>query len=69
MGGLSAAVDGVSILHAVLPRVIKSLILEAGGTRSLDRRLVPKICEHVAAVVAGDPEARQQLEHCSRITS
>jgi hypothetical protein len=52
----------VAILHAVLPRVIKSRILEAGGTRSLDRRLVPKICKHVAAVVAGDPQARQQLE-------
>ena len=26
----------VAILHAVLPRVIKSLILEAGGTRSLE---------------------------------
>ena len=52
----------VAILHAVLPRVIKSRILEAGGTRSLDRRLVPQICKHVAAVVAGDPQARQQLE-------
>jgi hypothetical protein len=52
----------VAVLHAVLPRVIKSLILEASGTRSLDRRLVPKICKHVAAVVAGDPQARQQLE-------
>ena len=62
MGGLQAAVDEVATLHAVLPRVIKSRILEAGGTRSLDRRLVPKICKHVAAVVAGDPQARQQLE-------
>ena len=52
----------VAILHAVLPRVIKSLILEAGGTRSLERRLVPKICKHVVAVVSGDPQARQQLE-------
>ena len=52
----------VATLHAVLLRVIKSRILEAGGTRSLDRRLVPKICKHVAAVVAGDPQARQQLE-------
>src|SRR5262245_13035292 len=50
----------VAILHAVLPRVIKSRILEAGGTCSLDRRLV--ICKLVAAVVAGDPQARQQLE-------
>jgi hypothetical protein len=25
----------IAILHAVLPRVIKSRILEAGGTRSL----------------------------------
>ena len=52
----------IAILHAVLPRVIKSRILEAGGTRSLDRRLVQKICKHVAAFVAGDPQARQQLE-------
>ena len=52
----------VATLHAVLPRVIKSRILEAGGTRSLDRRLVQKICKHVAAVMAGDPQARQQLE-------
>ena len=52
----------VAILHAVLPRVIKSRILEAGVTRSLNQRLVPKICEHVAAVVAGDPQARQKLE-------
>jgi hypothetical protein len=59
----------IAILHAVLPRVIKSRILEAGGTRSLDRRLVPKICKHVAAVVAGDPQARQQPKHCSRITN
>jgi hypothetical protein len=50
----------VAILHAVLPRVIKSRILEAGATRSLI--LVPKICKHVAAVVAGDLQARQQLE-------
>ena len=52
----------VAILHAALPRVIKSRILEAGGTRSLDPDLVPKICKHVAAVVADDPQARQQLE-------
>ena len=52
----------VAVLHAVLPRVIKSRILEAGGTRSLDRRLVPKICKYVADVVAGEPQARQQLE-------
>src|SRR6266511_2257889 len=52
----------VATLHAVLPRVIKSRILEAGGTRSLDRRLVQKICKHVAAVMAGAPQARQQLE-------
>src|SRR6476619_167036 len=52
----------VATLHAVLPRVIKSLILEAGGTRSLDPSLVPKIFKQVAAVVAGDPQARQQLE-------
>jgi hypothetical protein len=52
----------VATLHAVLLRVIKSRILEAGGTRSLDRRLVQKICEHVTAVMAGDPQAPQQLE-------
>jgi hypothetical protein len=52
----------VAILHAALPRVIKSRILEARGTRSLDRRLVKKICEYVTAVMAGDPQARQQLE-------
>ena len=52
----------IAILHAVLPRVIKSRILEAGGTRSLDRRLVQKICKHVAAFVNGDRQARQQLE-------
>jgi hypothetical protein len=52
----------VAILHAVLPRVIKSRILEAGGTGSLDPQLVPKIYKQVAAVVAGDPQARQQLE-------
>ena len=39
----------VATLHAVLLRVIKSRILEAGGTRSLDRRLVQKISKHVAA--------------------
>jgi hypothetical protein len=52
----------VATLHAVLPRLIKSRILEARGMRSLDRGLVPKICKHVAAVMAGDPQARQQLE-------
>jgi hypothetical protein len=62
VGGLSAAVDKIAILHAVLPRVIKSRILEAGGRRSLDRRVVQKICKHVAAFVAGDPQAGQQLE-------
>jgi hypothetical protein len=36
--------------------------LEARGTRSLDRRLIPKICKQVAAFVDGDPQARQQLE-------
>jgi hypothetical protein len=51
----------IAILHAVLPRVIKSQILEASGTRSV-RRLVQKICKHVAAFVNGDPQARQQLE-------
>jgi hypothetical protein len=45
----------VGILHAVLPRVINSRILETRGMRSLDRRLVPKI--HVAALVNGDPQA------------
>jgi molybdopterin-guanine dinucleotide biosynthesis protein len=45
-----------------MPRVIKSRILEAGGTRSGDRRLVQRICKHVAAFVAGDPQAGQQLE-------
>ena len=52
----------VAVLHAVLPRVIKSLILEARGMRSLDPRVMPKICKHVAAVMAGDPKARQRLE-------
>ena len=52
----------VAVLHAVLPRVIKSRILEAGGTRSLDRRLLPKICKCVVAVMAGDLQARQELE-------
>ena len=55
----------VATLHAVLPRVIKSRILEAGGTRSLDPRLVPKIFKHVAAVVAaiaGAATARNTLE-------
>ncbi len=51
-----------AILHAVLPRVIKSRILEARGMRSLDRGVMPKICEHVAAFMDGDPKARQQLE-------
>jgi hypothetical protein len=59
----------VAILHAVLPRVIKSRILEAGGTRSLDRRLVPKICKHVAAVVAGVRRRGNSSKHCSRITN
>jgi hypothetical protein len=45
----------LGILHAVLPRVINSRILETRGMRSLDRRLVPKI--HVAALVNGDPQA------------
>jgi hypothetical protein len=52
----------IAILHAALPRVIKSRILEAGGTHSLDQRLMPKICQHVAAFMDGDPKARQQLE-------
>ena len=61
VGGLSAAVDE-DCHHAVLPRVIKSRILEARGTRSLDRRLVPKICKHVTAVMAGDMSARQAAD-------
>src|SRR4051812_37343102 len=52
----------VAILHAVLPRMIRSLFLEAGGTRSLERRLAPKICKQVVAVASGDQKARQQLE-------
>ena len=52
----------VAILHAVLPRVIKSRILEDRGMRSLDRRLMAKICEHVAAFMDGDTKARQQIE-------
>src|SRR4051812_38096172 len=62
VGGCRLRWMKVAILHAVLPRVIKSLILEAGGTRSLELRLAPKICKHVVAVVSGDPKARQQLE-------
>jgi hypothetical protein len=52
----------VATLHAALPRVITARILEARRRRSLDRRLVQKICEHVTAVMAGDPQAPQQLE-------
>src|SRR5262245_10014089 len=40
----------IAILHAVLPRVIKSQILEASGTRSVDRRLVQKICKHCGGI-------------------
>jgi hypothetical protein len=60
----------VATLHAVLPRVIKSRILEAGGTRSLDRRLVQKICKNVAAFVAGVPHRQgNSSKRCSKITS
>ena len=52
----------VAILHAVLPRVIQSLISEAGGMPVHDPDLVRDIRNPVAAFVAGDPEARQQLE-------
>jgi hypothetical protein len=52
----------MAILHAVLPGVIQARILEARGTRSLERGLMAKVRKHVAAFVNGDPKAQQQLE-------
>ena len=52
----------MAILHAVLPCVIQARILEARGTRSLERGLMAKVRKHVAAFVNGDSKAQQQLE-------
>src|SRR5262245_47761455 len=52
----------VGILHAALPRVIKSQIAEADDARAIEPQLVPTIRKQVAAIVAGDPQAGQQLE-------
>ena len=52
----------MAILHAVLPGVIRTRMLEARGTRSLDRGLMAKVRKHVSAFVNGDPKAQQQLE-------
>ena len=49
-------------LHAGLPRVIRSFMSEAGNLPLFNSDLVANIHKYVAAFVAGDPEARQQLE-------
>jgi hypothetical protein len=62
MGGLPAAVDEGR--HPPRRIAARDQVADPGGRRhaSLDRRLLPKICKHVAAVVAGDPQGRDQLE-------
>ena len=59
----------VAILHAVLPRVIKSLILEAGGTRSLDRVWCRRFANTWRLLWPAIRRRGNSSKHCSRITN
>jgi hypothetical protein len=50
------------IVNAAIPRVVKSLMAEAGEDVALDAKLVPKIRKHVNGMLAGDARARDALE-------
>ena len=50
------------VIHAMIPRAIKSQIADSGDAAPLDPKLVPTIRKHVVAMIAGDPHARQALE-------
>ncbi len=50
------------ILHAVIPRVIKSQVAEAGEGVRLDPKLVPTIRQHVVHILDGDAGVRAELE-------
>jgi hypothetical protein len=51
-----------AILHALIPRAVKSQIAEGGEAATFDATLVPRIREHVNAMVAGQQHARPALE-------
>jgi hypothetical protein len=50
------------VIHAMIPRAIKSQIADSGDAAPLDPKLVPTIRKHVVAMIAGDPHTRQALE-------
>ncbi len=53
---------GPGILHAAIPRVVKSQVAEAGDGATLDARLVPTIRQHVIDMLAGIARAKDELE-------
>lgn len=52
----------VAMLHAMLPRAMKSLITDAQGLVVLNDQLVPTVRKLLIGVVAGDEQAKQELE-------
>jgi hypothetical protein len=62
MGDLSPTRAETGVIHAMIPRAIKSQIADSGDAAPLDPKLVPTIRKHVVAMIAGDPHARQALE-------
>jgi hypothetical protein len=63
MGDLSPTRAETGVIHAMIPRAIKSQIADSGDAAPLDPKLVPTIRKHVVAMIAGDPHARQALEN------
>jgi hypothetical protein len=62
MGDLSPTRAETGVIHAMIPRAIKSQIADSGDAAPLDPKLVATIRKHVVAMIAGDPHARQALE-------
>ncbi len=53
---------GPGILHAAIPRVVKSQVAEAGEGVTFDARLVPTIRHYVNDMVAGNAHAKDAIE-------
>jgi hypothetical protein len=50
------------IVHAAFPRVVKSQIADAGDAGVFEAKSIPAIRKYVSGMVAGDAQARPELE-------
>jgi hypothetical protein len=62
MGAFALRGMKVGMLHAMVPRAMKSLITDAQGLLSLEAKWVAPVRKLLMGVVSGDERAKQDLE-------